>query len=149
MGTRSTILFRSLDTMGNIHNLVNIYQQYDGYPEGVGIELAEWLLNKKLINGIRSGQNNFAFANGVGCLAAQFIHTFKTDVGGLYITDIESHNMDYNYEVTIADLISLLDDGISLNDITEIKIRCFDHKEPIFTGKPSELIEWVQVQADI
>jgi len=37
----------------------------------------------------------------------------------------------------------------SLNDITEIKIRCFDHKEPIFTGKPSELIEWVQVQADI
>jgi hypothetical protein len=33
----------------------------------------------------------------------------------------------------------------SLNDIKEIKIRCFDHKEPVFTRKHSELIEWVLV----
>ncbi len=50
MGTRSTITF--YEKRGTeLIPYVNIYQQYDGYLEGVGEDLCKWLKNKIIVNG--------------------------------------------------------------------------------------------------
>ena len=136
MGTRSTITFtekfRDQETP-----LVSIYQQYDGYIKGVGHDLARWLLKKKLINGIGfEDKNDGSVANGVGCLAAQFIRDNKLEVGGLYITS-PYETEDYNYNVIINDALT----G-SLDDITTIRVTQFDEEEPIFIGTPNELLNF-------
>jgi len=136
MGTRSTITFTARYEDGDV-SLVKIYQQYDGYIKGVGYELAEWLKDKIIINGIGfedRGNNNCA--NGLGCLAAQFIKEFKKDIGGLYITEM-SDTEDYNYNVIVDEYKT----G-NLDDFTIISITNWDDEEPIFVGKPSELLEF-------
>lgn len=62
MGTRSTTTFVS--KYGNENTtLVKIYQQFDGYIDGVGHSLADWLLHKRMINGIGVGQETEEFTN--------------------------------------------------------------------------------------
>ena len=57
--------------------LVNIYQQYDGYPEYMAVEYAKWLEGLSIGNGLgRTPQLN-RYANGPGCFAAQFIKHSK------------------------------------------------------------------------
>lgn len=137
MGTRSTISF-----IYGEDTLVTIYQQYDGYIDGVGHELANWLLKKKLINGIGMDQNTSEYANGIGCLAAQFIRDFKTEVGGLYITtdeiDVKEY-CDYNYYVVIPHDVVLTSTGTPLNEITEITVAQWGSSNPIFKGSPAQL----------
>ncbi len=122
MGTRSTVTFHSEWNQGPI---VTIYQQYDGYISGVGHELAEFLKDKTVINGIESGQTMDNFANGMGCLAAQYIAKHKTEIGGFYITKI-GDSQEYDYFVR-------LEDGkltIEVND---------------FYGTPEELLNYQEV----
>ena len=60
MGTRSTTKFF------NEHSdkpVCAIYQQYDGYLSGVGKELAEFLSDKKVINGF--GRSEETMENGL------------------------------------------------------------------------------------
>lgn len=128
MGTRSTTKF--IRKRGEkLEPLVNIYQQYDGYIEGVGHEIAEFILSKKIINGIGYGQDTEEYANGFECLIAQFIRDFKTRVGGLYITPMDDVE-EYNYEVVCNDN----------NDIT-IKVTNWDNAL-IFSGTPTELLAY-------
>lgn len=121
MGTRSTIKFYS--EFNQEEALVCIYQQYDGDIGGVGHELAEWLSGKKIINGISGQKMDQGYANGMGCLAAQFIKEFKTKLGGLYINTIDGEEL-YNYHVRLVDNKLI----ISVNDI--------------FQGTPDELLEF-------
>lgn len=128
MGTRSTTKF--IRKRGEkLEPLVNIYQQYDGYIEGVGHEIAEFILSKKIINGIGYGQDTEEYANGFECLIAQFIRDFKTRVGGLYITPMDDVE-EYNYEV-------ICDDN---NEIT-IKVTNWNNAL-IFNGTPIELLAY-------
>jgi hypothetical protein len=78
---------------------VNMYRQFDGYPEGHGLDLAEFLKNIKIVNGL--GRNTTNQANGSGCLAAQMVKHFKEDVGNIYLHphDNESGWEDYIYTV--------------------------------------------------
>ena len=48
MGTRSTISFIEKDKNGE-STVACIYQQYDGYLEGVGKSLVEWLMPKIMV----------------------------------------------------------------------------------------------------
>lgn len=140
MGTRSTIRF--IEKYDNEETrLVNIYQQYDGYIEGVGHELAKWLISKTLVRGIY-GNNNEDKANGTGCLSAQFIRDFKLNIGGLYIVG-PNDNEEYNYDVIIDNRLT----G-RVNDITIIRVTKYDEKEPIFVGKPSELLTFKEPEDD-
>ena len=95
MGTRSlTFVYNE---RGNA--VVNLYRQYDGYIEGHGAELAEFLAGKTLVNGY--GKESTALANGMGCLAASIVAHFKETVGGFYIhavTDTDC-GQDYEYHV--------------------------------------------------
>lgn len=96
MGTRSTVKFYKKFGEEEVA-LASIYQQFDGYLDGVGVELAEFLKQRTLINGIGAQTMDNA-ANGIGCLAAQFIAKFKTRIGGLYMTNPDD-SQEYNYEV--------------------------------------------------
>ena len=74
MGTRSTITFcEKIDD--KIIPYVNIYQQYDGYLEGVGKELCEWLEDKIIVNGFSPGDRR-DIANGVTRKMALEIFTY-------------------------------------------------------------------------
>lgn len=114
MGTRSTIHFSE-----GKNTVVSIYQQYDGYPENVGLELAQFLLTGKLVNGFGSkDETNF---NGMGCLTAQFIAKHKKGIGGFYITT-KKDRQEYNYFVTCDEF-----------NILTIKVTNWQNKQ-IFKG---------------
>jgi hypothetical protein len=90
MGTRSVITFKT-----DNKPICAVYQQYDGYVDGVGKELKDFLKSKPMVNGIGSDEDVF---NGAGCCIAQFIARFKTQAGGLYMTEIGGGE-EYNYTV--------------------------------------------------
>jgi hypothetical protein len=140
MGTRSlTRVFETYrDEKKNKQvkiQLVNMYRQYDGYPEGHGTELADFLNGGKVVNGIGGDDKNVF--NGAGCLAAQMIAHFKDGAGGFYIEPITAKNcgQEFEYEV-IVDF-----------DTKEITLKCFEvwnKKKLIFEGKPSDFEEFVE-----
>ena len=75
MGTRSTVKFYN---EFNDEPILSVYQQFDGYIGGVGHDLANFLFEKKVINGIGVGQTmDGGYANGMGCLAAQYVSVIK------------------------------------------------------------------------
>jgi len=72
MGTRA--LIKPLDIYGK--PICTIYTQYDGYPDGVPLGVAKYLADRKLVNGIRSGEH-FKVVNGMDDLTAQIIAFLK------------------------------------------------------------------------
>ena len=111
MGTRSTIKFYSEFNDDTV--IASIYKQFDGYIDCVGHELANFLKDKKVINGISGQLMEDGFANGMGCLAAQFIAENKNAIGGFYMTN-ENDEQEYNYKVKLLNdkLIIEVDDFI-------------------------------------
>ena len=80
---------------------VNMYRHFDGYPTGHGLDLAEFLKDFKIINGIGGDAELGTHANGEGCLAAQMVKHFKDRVGYIYLhpTTNESGWEDYIYTI--------------------------------------------------
>lgn len=105
MGTRSLTFVHDDDAQQSV--LACVYRQFDGYPEGLGIEHAEFLKQIKLINGIGSGQQVAGkFANGMGCLAAQLIEHMKDhQVGSVYLYPVDTTDAgsEYHYHVRQKD----------------------------------------------
>lgn len=97
MGTRSTVKFYEENAT---NPLLSIYNQYDGYIKGVGHDLANFLMGMRIVNGYQTDDKIFHVANGMGCLAAQYIAKFKDDIGKVYITTPQDTE-EYNYEVRI------------------------------------------------
>lgn len=98
MATSATIQF--LDEHTNTP-VVSIYHHYDGYIEGIGHDLAKFLNSKKLLKGfgLDTKMDN-GYANGMGCLIAQYIKENKTGIGGLYILNHQQE--EYNYIVSLV-----------------------------------------------
>jgi hypothetical protein len=82
----------------------------DGDPGEHGLELALWLQGIQIVNGFDNSGVLGTIANGIGCLAAQTVCHFKTEVGGMTLVSQEessyqftdSHeepNYDYTYVV--------------------------------------------------
>lgn len=119
--------------------LVNIYQQYDGYPEYMAVEYAKWLKGLSIGNGISGKSELGEFANGPGCFAAQFIKHFKDRPGGLYLESIDN---DYGWAEYVYTLFP------KEGEETYMAIYDVYAKEVIFVGKPAdalkkyEKIEW-------
>ena len=74
---------------------VQVYKHYDGYPSGHPTDLAKWLTNKKIVNGI--GRDSWNVANGLGCLAAQYIAAFKQDAGDIYVENPDTVRVWIDY----------------------------------------------------
>ena len=91
MGTRSLTFVYDGDKP-----IMNMYRQYDGYLEGHGQELADFLISGKMVVGY-SDTKTIQF-NGMGCLAAQLIANFKHTVGGFYIHAVTDTDCCQEYE---------------------------------------------------
>jgi hypothetical protein len=118
MGTRSLTTFIETwkDESGKKRKqvLATMYRQMDGYPEGMGKDLAEYLKLGTLVNGIGVGKQKEIQFNGMGCLTASTIAHFKDGSGSIYIVHGKNHGENYRYEVE-ADF-----------DEKEIILRCFE-----------------------
>ena len=112
--------------------LVNIYQQYDGYPEYMAVEYAKWLKDLSIGNGISGNTELNNFANGPGCFAAQFIKHFKDCPGGLYLHPIDNELgwCDYIYTLFPKEGCKTY---MSIYDVIA--------KEVIFVGKPDAALK--------
>ena len=134
MSTRATITFYEGED-----KLVHMYHHWDGYISGLGYDIARWLLTRTVVNGL-GVDNPDGICNGTGCLVAQFIRDFKTEAGNLYIEPINSEDsdmIDYHYKI-------ILDPTKCGNadELTKIVVTCWDEENPIFTGKPSDLLKF-------
>ena len=141
MSTRATIRIakREEGVSFNEHTEdyhTQIYHHYDGYPEFLGVALAEFFDGFQVTNG--NGPKRTA--NGLGCLSAQLLTHLKLGKhynkhamgpGNVYIDKNDGErrgDCDYEYYVWAAE-------GKS------IWISIFDYNECIFVGEPSNLID--------
>ena len=109
--------------------IVDIYHHWDGYPEGLGVTLASYLEDMKIVNGL--GRDDENVANGLGCLAAQLIAEIKDSPGNVSIIGPEESYGYIEFEYYIW--------GTEYKDIW---ISIFsDDGECIFVGKPTQLLE--------
>ena len=139
MSTRSTIRFRN----DGDSTVCCVYKHFDGYIEGLGHSLAEWLKGMTLINGISNKeQEGHDYANGIGCLAAKWIADNKTETGDIYMCDSDEYE-EYNYDVILKrqNMRVLSVYGTKADDCISIAVK--DYKgDLIFSGSPSELLEF-------
>lgn len=99
MGTRSITRIYPGTPDEKSKAVVQMYRQMDGYPSGHGAELAEFLEGMTIINGI-TDYNAKKVANGAGCLAAQMVAHFKTELGSIYLEPVGPNEwVDYEYHV--------------------------------------------------
>ena len=111
-----------------------MYRHYDGYPKGHGIELAEFLRDFRVVNGLGSPSDK-KIANGTSCLAAQIVAHFKTIPGNIYLYPCNDGEEgisweDYTYTVWPKE-----------GEPTWISIYSNLVKECIFVGTAENLIE--------
>lgn len=144
MGTRSKTSF--IEKRGDkLTHLVSIYQQFDGYIEGVGYEIANYILNKEIVNGIKLGDMaTDKKANGFTCLIAQFIRDFKTEIGNLYITtenDIQEYNYDIIFNNDLYFSKGFFDDTVNTDEYFEVIVTDWN-EQVIFKGTLKELLEF-------
>ena len=132
MGTRATIKIAKREEGVSFSEkpdkyMVSIYNHYDGYPEGLGVTLANYLLGTKIVNGL--GNDRDTVFNGLGCMAASIIAELKEEAGNVYIEDPEHPSgwIDYEYYIW----------GDTGKDIW---ISIFDGNECIFVGEPYKLL---------
>ena len=122
MGTRSLTYVYEGETP-----IMCMYRQFDGYRTGHGQELANFLNELSVGNGIPGESDLFTFANGMGCLAAQMIVWFKKTPGGFYIHPVDLNQdcwQEYEYHVYENDVV--------VKNPTEVN----------FTGSWNEFLAW-------
>jgi hypothetical protein len=109
MGTRSlttVIQTGKWDGKNYKTKLMTMYRQMDGYPSGMGLDLAKFLNGGKVVNGISlMHPDKSTIFNGAGCLAAQLVAHFKEGPGGYYLHKPGQTNCgeEYRYEVIVDD----------------------------------------------
>ena len=144
MGTRSKTSF--IEKRGDkLTHLVSVYQQYDGYISGVGHDIAKYILDKEICNGISLGRDTSKLANGFGCLIAQIIRDFKEDVGGLYIVT-EDDIQEYNYDIIFDSDLYYSDLNVEYETDKYFEVKVTDwNEQTIFEGRLKELLEFSEV----
>lgn len=142
MGTRSLTKFIETykhEGKQKKQTIAVMYRQYDGYPEGHGTELADFIKTRKLVNGYGADKEVF---NGMGCCAAQVVAHFKQGVGGFYLypSNTTDAGQDYNYTI----------EGNS--DTGELTLSCYAcyGKRPklLFKGNPNDFAAFVEKQKE-
>lgn len=125
--------------------IMTMYRQFDGYPSGMGNDLAEFLNEGKVVNGFSMNETQRVF-NGAGCLAAQLVAHFKEGAGGFYLHKPMSKNCgeEYTYYVEVD------------FDTQKINLKCYEvgylnkkgdyvnKTRLLYNGSPSEYNEWLQ-----
>lgn len=125
--------------------VVTIYRQMDGYPSGLGQELAEFLDGFTVVNGFGLNPPE-KIANGMGCLAAQVVAHLKDGVGSVYLYPPDSEDCGEEYVYTIYR-------PGTKNSGAGPMLRCEDVRggygdkprtlEVLFDGTPGDYLAWV------
>jgi hypothetical protein len=128
MGTSARVIFKS---EGQI--VFNMRAHYDGYPDGVGLDLARIILEGKLVDGLGQNRTLGAYFNGDSCMAASVIALMKKEPGNIYLYPT-SYDFDANYKyiinVTKKDTIEFrMTGGRSFEGTLEEFIEEFGTKE--------------------
>lgn len=80
-----------------------IYHHWDGYPERLGVKLANYLQGYDIRNGIPNDHQG-PIANGIGCLAAQLVSYLKDEPGNVYLRPPSNIDLeDYVYYIWIKE----------------------------------------------
>lgn len=124
MGTHSLIIMRVKSKDGTYQIWAVLYQQLDGYFDGVGRILVEFLSGMIITNGIAFGEKRKT-ANGPGCLFAQIVALFKKEVGSAYLQPPVEDVEEYNYYV-----------DVTTDNKIEITLKSGD--DTAFKGSPEE-----------
>lgn len=101
MGTRSLTYTYDGKMQDADKPIICMYIQYDGYLEGVGQSIADFLTDMKVVNGL-GAKTAAKVANGMGCLSAQLIAEFKDCAGNvyLYVPDLAQYcGQEYEYHI--------------------------------------------------
>ena len=104
-----------------------LYHHFDGYPEYLGVTLANYLNDISIVNGVSGGKPQ---ANGLGCLAAQLVCELKDGPGNVYIdkAGVKRDWIDYVYYIWAT-------------EGKDVWISIFDYNdECIFVGPPQRLL---------
>jgi hypothetical protein len=143
MATRAIIRFatREKGVTFNEHPevdkiLTQIYHHYDGYPEYLGVTLANYIRDIKVVNGLGGGDDKVA--NGLGCLAAQVVAELKDVPGNVYLVKPSKDKglEDYIYYIW----------GVENKSIW---FSIFDYDDNcIFVGEPNKLIDKYKLNTD-
>jgi hypothetical protein len=130
MGTRCLTHIKDSDC-GSC-TLVTIYTQFDGYPDGWGLELQNFLKGMQICNGFGLKQKTGKWANGSGCLAAQLIAHTKEGIGNIYIYPAGMDGVGEEFVYTIY--------FVGSEDAAVIHIRCDDvcDSRTLYDGPVSE-----------
>ena len=138
MGTRSLtkviqVWYNEEEKKKEEKTITTMYRQMDGYMEGHGAELAEWLSKFTIVNGIGLDEEG-QIASGAECLAAQMFAHFKDGAGGIYLMHPDAENCweEYIYNVYVAEEDEDSQINIAVTDVCEEKI--------IFSGSPQKLL---------
>lgn len=124
MGTRAITHIFDRDDL-----LVSIYRQSDGYLSCHGIDIAQALGSRRLVNGMRGDYR--AIANGMGCAAALLIAHLKGDMeaGNIYINRPDPEHIE-EFIYTLRGNTMEPDKGIALT------VTCYG--ETLYDGPLSD-----------
>jgi len=141
MGTRSLTFVYDGDEA-----IINMYRQYDGYPSGHGAELADFLGQFTMVNGLGINETR-KVANGMGCLAAQLVANFKDGAGQFYLypTSAKECGQDYEYHIYKDDegmRVRITDRGCNMFGLT-----MSDKNDAIFDGTLEEFTDYCTEKA--
>ena len=121
MGTRSLTTFVDDHTQEEI---VVMYRQYDGYPEGHGKDLINFLNKMKFDNQLTYG---------ISCLSAQVISHFKKRAGDFYLHTADTRDYGEEFVYTIYSKDNEL--KVKVEDVYEDKV--------LFDGNTNEMGKWI------
>ena len=129
--------------------LVCMYRQFDGYPSGMGSDLAEFLNSGKIVNGISLAETERVF-NGMGCLAAQMVAHFKDGAGGYYLypTNVGKVWQEYEYEIIQHENEPIQLKVIEVGYINDKGKYC-KGKKTLYFGSPKGFESWLSVKETI
>ena len=120
--------------------IVNMYRQYDGYPSGHGLELAQFLTRGRLVQGL-SGKEQVVF-NGMGCLAAAMIANFKETPGGFYIHSVEETECGQDYEYHVYQVEDEIRVRVTNRGCNMFGLTMSDKNESLFDGTAVEFLNY-------
>ena len=112
MGTRCLTVFQDNDGT----EIAVLYRQFDGYPDGMGNDLKEFLAPKRLVNGM-SGDTS-KVANGMGCLAAQIVAHFKTEAGNFYLYPAGARDCGEEFIYTLYPAVGVIHMRVQAGSVT-------------------------------
>ena len=97
MGTTARVIFKSEGK-----TIFNMRTQYDGYPEGVGLDLARIMAEGQLVNGLGQDRTLGKYFNGASCMAASVIALMKKEPGNVYLYPVEDDlGANYTYVINV------------------------------------------------